>query len=187
MYAQCVVMYGVNIVIYKFDTDEALLPNMSFKTGDVVDNIGGAGGVYTGTATNGSTDGTVEQDYKSPVVAQIYAKSHELIQAGEEYATPSSGTIRFPLVLDQQAYPNAVKSFIDFGGDISVDIVSISTIQGVLYDFEDNQDYQGWFEAMFARAREINNDNASLIDDVTSAANTSAAMASIISANNART
>lgn len=181
MFAQCVTRFGINVVVYKFATDQDLLPNMDFKTGDVADQVGGVSGAYTGSPVNGSTDGEIVQNFKSSVVVAIEDKTIELLQNGFTY-----GSTKYPLLLTQQPYLFSINDYIQLGGDLSITPTSVTTYGGSQYTFVDNNDYHNWFQAYFSRARTIENENASLIDSVTSAANTQAAMQPILDANNAR-
>jgi hypothetical protein len=181
MFAQCVTRFGINVVVYKFAEDKPLMANMDFKTGDVVDQVGGASGAYTGSPVNGSTDGEIVQNFKNSVVVAIQDKTIELLQNGFTY-----GSTKYPLLLTQQPYLFSINDYIQLGGDLSITPTSVTTYSGTQYTFVDNNDYHNWFQAYFSRARAIENDNASLIDSVTAAANTQAAMDPIITSNNDR-
>jgi len=178
MFAQCEIKNGLNIVIAKYSSDQDLLPNADFKTGDVVDNNGGNNGVFTGTAANGSTDGTIEKNFKTPVVDSINKKTDQLICDGIVH-----NGVSFKVEMTDQI--NALGLMVQMLGGASLSGKKFRA-KGITYVFQDNQDFLLWFGQAAQLITDTVEDGALLKDDVTAAANTEAAMASIIAANNAR-
>lgn len=178
MFAHCKIKYGEAVVVAKYDTDVDLVTYADFKTGDINDNIGGKNGVYTGTAVNGSTDGTVEKNYKTPVIEAINKVTDCAISNGVEH----NGVI-FKIEMTDQI--NALGLMVEMLGGASLNGRKFRA-KGITYVFQDNADFLTWFgkaAQLITASVEV---GADLKDQVASAANTEGAMAPIIAANNAR-
>ena len=179
MYAHCKTIFGINIVLNKYETNQPIKnPEATFRTGNIVDNNDVLNGVYTGTAENDSTDGTVEKNFKSCVVDSINKKTDTIIEAG----FPHNGK-HFKIDINKEV--NAIVLFLQrmMGQDMTG---MIFRAEGEDYIFVNNDDFDLWFATGADTVQRETRTGADLKNDLTLAENTEEAMASIIGANNAR-
>lgn len=179
MYAICRSVYGINIVLSKYDTIQpSPTGEGEFITGDVPDNNGGNNGIYTGSPHNASVDGTIERNYKSDVILKINVTTNNLIRKGIDHR----GHV-FEISVETQL--NAFGRM--FQRVLGQDLTGATFRSvGKTYTFVNNDDFDEWFFKALGRVDKIISDGSALKDAVTSSENTEAAMASIIGADNAR-
>lgn len=178
MFVHCKTCYGVHIVVGKYQSDVPLVAGADFKTGDVVDNNGGKNGVYTGTAVNGSVDGTIEKNYKVGVIEAINAKTDAIIAAGVNH-----NGVNFKVEMTDQI--NALGLFVQMLAGIPMAGQEFRA-EGETYTFIDNTDFTTWFTLASNLIKDSVHDGAALKDQVTAAENTLVAMSPILAENDLR-
>lgn len=173
-YLHCKIQYGVAHVIGVFESVVPAVNDISFRTGDInlPNSLPGEPWLYTGTQSEGSVDGTIDQDFKTPKVAEILRKTEQLLK----YGVIHNG-------YEFAATDEALEALLHT--DVAIDPF-IQSINGSYYELTNAPDL-GMLEAACAARRLLILDatNASggegdLIDDVTSTANTRVAMDAII-------
>ena len=83
-YLHCKIQYGIAHVLGVFESEVNAASNVSFRTGNIIlpVTLPSEPWVYTGTQSEGSVDGTIEQDFKSPKVSEILRKTEQLLKDG---------------------------------------------------------------------------------------------------------
>ena len=85
MYAHCQILGGINVVVARFETEEPLVRGADFRTGDVTDYGHHKRDLYTGTAVDGSVDGFIQRNYKTPAIEIIDKTTDHNIAQGYEH------------------------------------------------------------------------------------------------------
>lgn len=174
MYFQCLTENGLNAIKLTYATDEDLMGGLTFKTGliDQPPLSTGKSWAYNGTAVNGSTDGSIIEDFKSEKVKKIKNKS--LILEGEGLAHNSE---TFKIDTDAISYISGVM----------IGVLGLEDMTGQIYPamsgfyvFIDNDDVKSLYAGMKSRLNSIYGGQNSLIGSVSAASNTQAAMDAII-------
>ena len=179
MYAHCKKIYGLNIITAKFETNVPIDKMFAdFKTGNITDDLGGQGGAYTGSAENGSTDGEIVYDFKSPVLKQIDSMTDYLIEKGFVY-----NNVHFHVDVVKEV--SAIVMFLrkSSGEDMTGKIYRAT---GQDYIFLNNDDFDNFFTTGAVHVETQVRTGATLKNLVAEAENTQLGMVSIIGANNDR-
>lgn len=172
-YLHCKIQYGVTHVAGVFETVVPAASNISFRTGDIVlpVTLPAKPWVYTGTQSEGSTDGTIEQDFKAPKVGEILRNTEQLLKDGVMHSS-----------YEFAATDEAIEAMSHI--DVTVDPF-IQSINGNYYEIVDAPDLAVLEASCAARRLSVLDSAAAsggegdLISDITAAANTQLAMDAI--------
>ena len=175
-YLHCKIQYGVAQILSIYESVIPADTGTTFRTGDITlppqQTQPDLPWVYTGTQSEGSVDGTIEQDFKAPKVSEILRRSTALlsggaVHSGHEFAAGDD-------VVDLLA-----------GMDIAVDPF-IQDVSGSYYEAQNIGSLTMLKAAVKDRrvlvldATAASGGEGDLINDVTSAANTEVAMNGIV-------
>lgn len=170
MYFQCLNEYGVNSVILAYETNEDLADGMSFKTGDLPlkPPTSKKCWCYSGTPVDGSTDGTLIENFKLKKANKVKEKSNSLVKSGASYNSKT-----FNVKSSDVAFITGLMVSINEGDDLTGQVYFSK--EGS-YLFANNVDVKGLFAAIKSRINYIYGGEITLLGQITAAANTQEAM-----------
>ncbi len=179
-YAHCRIQFGIAHVVEIYTTVEPAGPRIDFRTGDTTlpSPLPAPPGrlLWTGTQSEGSTDGTLAEDFKSPKARGIIQRTGRLLNRGV-----SHGGTEFAANEDIRSRL-AIASI----SSLANPTFWIPDIKNAGYDIVDATDFNTLVDAVATRLRLMTTGNAvssgeaDLIALITAAANTQIAMNAII-------
>lgn len=178
-YAHCRIQFGVAHAVEIYSSVQPAGPSIDFRTGDFVlpSPLPAPGNrlLWTGTQTEGATDGTLAEDFKSPKARGIIQRTERLlnrgvIHGGTEFAANENIRSRLSIIsISSVANPT----------------FWIPDVKNAGYDIVDASDFNDLVDAVATRLRLMTTGNTSssgeadLIALITAAANTQVAMDAI--------